>query len=701
MAQPTPYERSASFSNWQTANPSAPPPGSDLDAEFNAIKTTLDQLLSNLAQIQRDDGDLGNETVGREQLKADLNIGFNPPEAWESGVVYAATVDSVFFAGKFYRCIEDHTSDVFADDLAAEKWELIADLTSVPLATAEQIGLTPTGDVTSENVQAAIAELAIDVETEMASNTVTPIGGAKTSRVLITGNNTITAFDTVANRLRYVRFSGTPVLTHGAALLLFGSADIAVEAGDSAVFASDSLGAWRLLLYRRANDIPGSLVEQTVASAATTDIGAVRSRRVAISGTATITSFGTAAHRLVYGRFTGAATLTHNGTSLALPGGKNIVAADGDRFIAASDASGNWRVYEYTRADGQPLTTALATLASASTVDLGSVHAEEISISGTTTITSFGSTAPTGARKDVRFEGALTLTHNASSLILPTGANILTVAGDTASFRHEGSGNWRCLHYQRADGFTPRFTRAIASARGLVIKPTSDTAVDIDASEVVLVDSLGRTVAHTNVDLTANITDTGVINGVQVARATNKWLAVYILSDGTNVGAFLVEHGTALSAPAGYVYSGFFGYVRTNATGSGNLLRTVQRGRKVRYTPIAGSSTTELPVMDSGQTSASWRAISVSDFVPPTASSIVVRGVMYSGTGAVLVLATNDQYSPTPNDTSNAALCSTILDVVTLEMLLESSNIYMSCNGSAASSNYISCYGWEDAVNAC
>lgn len=91
------------------------------------------------------------------------------------------------------------------------------------------------------------------------------------------------------------------------------------------------------------------------------------------------------------------------------------------------------------------------TIASATTTDIGGASANYISITGTTTITALG-TAQSGAKREVTFTGALILTHNATSLILPTGANITTVAGDTAVFRSLGSGNWKCTRYDRASG---------------------------------------------------------------------------------------------------------------------------------------------------------------------------------------------------------------------------------------------------------
>lgn len=90
-------------------------------------------------------------------------------------------------------------------------------------------------------------------------------------------------------------------------------------------------------------------------------------------------------------------------------------------------------------------------VASASTTDLGAVASNYCNVTGTTTITSFG-TVSSGIWKFVKFAGALTLTHNATSLILPSGANITTAAGDSLLAVSEGSGNWRVLSYTRADG---------------------------------------------------------------------------------------------------------------------------------------------------------------------------------------------------------------------------------------------------------
>lgn len=90
-----------------------------------------------------------------------------------------------------------------------------------------------------------------------------------------------------------------------------------------------------------------------------------------------------------------------------------------------------------------------ANIASAATVNLTTATGNYVHITGTTTITAI--TLAQGAPRTVVFDGALTLT-NGASLLLPTGANITTAAGDTAVFRGEATGVVRCVVYHRKDG---------------------------------------------------------------------------------------------------------------------------------------------------------------------------------------------------------------------------------------------------------
>jgi hypothetical protein len=113
--------------------------------------------------------------------------------------------------------------------------------------------------------------------------------------------------------------------------------------------------------------------------------------------------------------------------------------------------------------------------ASASTVDLGAIAASNIRITGTTTINSFG-TVRSGITKTVRFAGALTLTYNATSMILPGAASITTSADDTAVFVSLGSGNWICVSFLDAAGI-PTFGAGWAAVLAAAIGANWATAL--------------------------------------------------------------------------------------------------------------------------------------------------------------------------------------------------------------------------------
>jgi hypothetical protein len=89
------------------------------------------------------------------------------------------------------------------------------------------------------------------------------------------------------------------------------------------------------------------------------------------------------------------------------------------------------------------------TVASAGTTDIGAVTSQNVTVTGTTTITAFGTVAA-GTFRRLVFSGILTLTHNATSLILPQGGNVVTAVGDSLEAVSLGSGNWRVTSYQVA-----------------------------------------------------------------------------------------------------------------------------------------------------------------------------------------------------------------------------------------------------------
>ncbi len=204
-------------------------------------------------------------------------------------------------------------------------------------------------------------------------------------------------------------------------------------------------------------------------SAATTTIGAVGSgETLHITGTTTITSLGvsqTGVTRNVI--FDGALTLTHHATNLILPTGANIITAAGDSavFVCEHGANGYWRCLSYSRLNGGLITPRtisgvsfngtsnieiedrLGTAkASAATTTIGTAgFGDYFHITGTTTITSFGTATTAGIRRTLIFDGALTLTHHATNLICPGAANIVTVAGMVIEVIAETTTAWRVV----------------------------------------------------------------------------------------------------------------------------------------------------------------------------------------------------------------------------------------------------------------
>jgi hypothetical protein len=106
-------------------------------------------------------------------------------------------------------------------------------------------------------------------------------------------------------------------------------------------------------------DGKGLSVPVSLASATSTDIGGQNSPFVEITGTTTITGFGTNYNGPRFLRFAGVLTLT-NGSSLALPGGADITTAVGDTCVAVPNiAASGWNVISFQRAASIPFTSPL------------------------------------------------------------------------------------------------------------------------------------------------------------------------------------------------------------------------------------------------------------------------------------------------------------------------------------------------------
>ena len=306
----------------------------------------------------------------------------------------------------------------------------------------------------------------------------------------------------------------------------------------------------------------GSSVVETegaaVASATTTNIWATDGNTVHITGTTTITSFGTAPQAGAWMKvvFDGILTLTHS-ANLNLPGAANITTAADDFAFVYADSATQFDVL-YFKATGAPVNQGQGTdIASAGTINLDTATGDTVDVTGTTTITAV--TLSQGRVRRVRFTGALTFTHGASLVLPNNGLNIVTAAGDTAVLVGYAAGVVRCHSYQRLDGRelavgnipqnsqSAAYTTVLADAGKHILHPTAD-----NNARTFTIDSN----ANVPYPIGTAITFVNQINTVTIA-ITSDTMTLY--SAGTTGSRTLAANGlaTALKVSAtGWVITG-------------------------------------------------------------------------------------------------------------------------------------------------
>lgn len=165
-----------------------------------------------------------------------------------------------------------------------------------------------------------------------------------------------------------------------------------------------------------------------------------------------------------------------------------------------------------------------ADIASAATINLDTATGDFVHITGSTgPVTAI--TLASGDQCVTVFDSTPTLTYNATTLILPTSANIVAAAGDAAIWRGDGAGNARCIAYFRRTGAALASSGAsindvVRSAR------TSNTAL-ADSDKGTWIDVTSGTFTQTYGSLTAGFwcyygnSGTGVVT--QTSDGVSNW----------------------------------------------------------------------------------------------------------------------------------------------------------------------------------
>lgn len=149
---------------------------------------------------------------------------------------------------------------------------------------------------------------------------------------------------------------------------------------------------------------------------------------------------------------TGANTLVARATTDTLTNKTYDTAGGGNSFlINGVPVTNNTGTGSVVRDTSATLTTpvivnAEGTVVAASTTNLSTSASQNQTVSGSTTITAFGSLAA-GVLRNLVFTGSPLITYNASSLITPTTLDIQCKPGDSAMLVSLGSGNWRVYSF--------------------------------------------------------------------------------------------------------------------------------------------------------------------------------------------------------------------------------------------------------------
>lgn len=243
----------------------------------------------------------------------------------------------------------------------------------------------------------------------------------------------------------------------------------------------------------------------------------------------------------------GAPTAIMEGTCASFTGGVLTLT------VTVTGGSGTHADWSITAPLGVAAAQPSVDVASATTTNIYAAGSVNARITGTTTITAFD-VAPAGSPEiEVRFAGILTLTHNATSLILPGGVNITTAAGDLATFLSEGSGNWRCTKYVRA---------ATGFVGSLVAGTSANNLVQLDGSaKLPAVDGSALTGLPLGLKLLA--TGTGPASTIDFTSGIDSTYDEYLfemigvrpVTDNVNL-QLLVQTGGTFQTGTSYYYSG-------------------------------------------------------------------------------------------------------------------------------------------------
>lgn len=224
--------------------------------------------------------------------------------------------------------------------------------------------------------------------------------------------------------------------------------------------------------------------------------------------------------------------------------------------------------------------------------------------------------------------------------------------------------------------------------------------ITMTADALVIANSAGQTrtwrTASASIDLTspsgngAGKLDTG-------SFTTDTWYFIWAIADGSNFAIMASLSDTAPTMPSGYTFKARIGSFRTWDDGGDPICRSfIQRGQVVQYIVDAYAN---LQTISSGSTGShtipTWTSKAVADYVPTTA--VAIRLQVSANAGVIMVAPNNSYgaYNSTTNPAPFVQQTGSSNFSLTIEMFLESTNIYVACSDT---SGRVRAWGYVDEI---
>lgn len=243
----------------------------------------------------------------------------------------------------------------------------------------------------------------------------------------------------------------------------------------------------------------------------------------------------------------------------------------------------------------------------------------------------------------------------------------------------------------------------VASYKGLSVVSTLNSGItEIYAVEATLRHvSTGAPIFLRNVSCTSYIAVSGT-NGIETGTPwlANRWYALWIIYNGTNVSSLLSNSWASPNMPSGYTHGLRVGWVKTDNSLNKWVIPFIQNDDMVQWVNSVSYPLQKLAVGVQGNVTTptlvvvNVRSTSSNDVGLCPSTAIEVR-LHVSWWNATMMVSPNNAYGGQTSTTNQPMVCAshTSHGSIIQDMMLESNNVYIA---SDSSNNYVAVIGWRD-----